>query len=112
MKSHGQNQNTKSLVLKRDFTLNDIFYLFYYLLQNTSIRTLSLVFVETGAEKNSNAQMNENAPQGATQRGKKRDPLVLVPADRMDVTTPIFQPLGILSNNSTITCILYCFYKI
>lgn len=106
MKSHAKNIHTKSLIIKRDFSLNDIFYLCQYLFKNNSLRSLSLCFIESGAEKNSNAILNENAnggqPAKVAPNKNKKDPLVLVPSDKMEVTTSLFQPLGMLSHNMSI----------
>ena len=94
-KFHAHNLNASTLILKRDLTLNDIFYLFYYLMANINLKNLHLSFVETGVENNSNYL----TPFNVAPTTKKHQPQILVPADRMEVTTVMFQPLSVLANN-------------
>jgi len=96
IKNHAKNPFTTTLILKRDLTLNDIFYLYYYLNENTTVKNFQMAFVDTGVENNSNFLI---APPIV---GKKREAQIMVPADRMELTTPLFQPLSLLSNNTTI----------
>ncbi len=100
MRHHAENPNTRSLIIKRDFTLNDIFYMCYHLLKNRTVRNLHLSFVETGVENNSNLL----TPVTMAMPMKKKEPQILVTADRMDVTTNMFQPLSVLAHNTTVEC--------
>ncbi len=98
MHSHADNPHTTALIVKRAFTLNDVFFLCYHLLKNRALRSLHLSFVETaGNENKSNLLMPGKAV-------VKKAPQILVPADRMDVTTSMFQPLSILAHNDSVEC--------
>ena len=90
MRSHAHNQYTTKLILKRDFTMNDLFYLFSYLLQNKTVTELDVAFME------------------ATGKKPKLESQVLVPIDQMEYnnTTVVCKPLGIFSNNNTLKSII------
>jgi len=95
LKSHAQNQYTKRLILKRNFILNDIYYLFGYLLQNTTLEDLQLIFLEPNADRNSEflSPFQINKVQ------------ILVPADQMELAGVLYKPLGMLADNTTLKCI-------
>ncbi len=108
MKAHSLNVHTRTLVIKRDFSLNDIFYLYRHLLMNTSVRSLHLNFVETSNENKSNVVTI--SPTSVTMKKKgKREPLILVPADQMEMTTVPFQPMNVFANNCFLNCNSYIF---
>ncbi|MDR3547923.1 MAG: hypothetical protein P4M11_06625 [Candidatus Pacebacteria bacterium] len=105
LRAHASNPFTRSLVIKRDFTLNDIFYLYRHLMTNTALESLSVAFVETaGTEVRSNVQILGPGNQVLNKTRKKPagDPVILVPADKMDVTTTVFEPLSLFANNCTV----------
>jgi hypothetical protein len=105
MKAHAHNPHTTTFMLKRDFSLNDMFYLFQHLLYNATVRMLHLSFVESGVEANSNYLSANYAPPTARKLKAKREQQILVTADKMDVTTQVFQPLSILAHNRSIESI-------
>jgi hypothetical protein len=82
--------------------------MYHYLLYNETLESLHLSFVETGFENNSNlfsASPQANQPstlQVPVNNKIKRDPQIMVPADKMEMTTKVFQPLSLLSNNRSI----------
>ena len=98
MRGHVNNTTTKKLVLKRNLTLNDIFFLFYYLLKNIYISTFHLMFLEIESQSNPNLL----APNSIVGDNNDRIPQLLVTADQMELTTVIYQPLGLLANNQSL----------
>lgn len=102
MKSHAKNTHTTSMIMKRDFTLNDIYFLYRHLLENTTLRHLHLSFVEAGVENNSNFLNPNTCLNRGIKGSRKKDPQILVPSDRMEVTTTIHQPLSMFAHNATI----------
>jgi len=106
LKNHCMNVYTNNLIIKRDFTLNDIYYFYQYLLKNNTVRHLHLSFIEVGVENNSNfLSPNAYVPKNNSTDGRKskrKTPQILVPADRMEVTTTLHQPLSMFAHNSKI----------
>jgi len=98
MRAHAKNPFTQTLVIKRDFSLNDIFYLYRHLLVNTSIRTLHLNFVETAPENKSNV-ITISPTNSVVKKKTKKEPLILVPVDKMELTTTLYAPVGVFTNN-------------
>ena len=101
MKSHGNNTNTSCLILKREFTLNDLFYFYHYLLKNETVKDLQLTFMDSIAKDNNSAYFF------STISGKVKQPQILVTADRMELTGLLYKPLGLLANNKTLKCTLF-----
>eukprot|EP00826_Nyctotherus_ovalis_P039447 TRINITY_DN3796_c0_g4_i2.p1 TRINITY_DN3796_c0_g4~~TRINITY_DN3796_c0_g4_i2.p1 ORF type:complete len:238 (-),score=46.41 TRINITY_DN3796_c0_g4_i2:1260-1973(-) len=98
LKSHAHNTNTKKLILKRDLILNDMFYLFGYLLQNATLEDLQLILVDPVADKSTGLLLPSQANKAQTQ--------ILVPADQMELTGILYKPLGVLAENATLKCIV------
>eukprot|EP00826_Nyctotherus_ovalis_P039446 TRINITY_DN3796_c0_g3_i1.p1 TRINITY_DN3796_c0_g3~~TRINITY_DN3796_c0_g3_i1.p1 ORF type:complete len:296 (-),score=18.18 TRINITY_DN3796_c0_g3_i1:1125-1940(-) len=97
MKSHAENVSTTCLILKRELTLNDLFYLYRYLLRNETLQELQLVLTNQ-ANRESSDSFFLNA-------GKAKQPQILVSADRMELVGTLCQPLGLLANSRTLKCI-------
>ena len=99
IKNHALNKKTKELVLKREFTLNDVFYLYYYLLKNEVLESLHLIFMDSTAN-----HYNSNRNPSCPINGAPRQSQILVPADRMELVGTLYKPLGLLANNHTLKC--------
>jgi hypothetical protein len=61
-----------------------------------------LSFVEAGVENNSNFLNPNTCLNRGIKSARKKDPQILVPSDRMEVTTAIYQPLSMFAHNTTI----------